>query len=155
MLEIGKVVNTHGLKGEVRILSDFKYKDVIFKKGNEVYICGIKYIITSCRKHKIYDLICFEGLNDINDILNLKGENISINREDYVFEGILNEDLYGKKVYDKNKYIGSLKEIIKNKNQEILVIKGKKEILVPYVDEFVDNINEDIHLNLIGGFYED
>ena len=35
---IGKIVNTHGIKGELRILSDFKYKDKIFKKGFPLYI---------------------------------------------------------------------------------------------------------------------
>ena len=35
---IGKIVNTHGLKGEVRILSSFKYKDKVFKNGMKVYI---------------------------------------------------------------------------------------------------------------------
>ena len=34
---IGKIVNTHGIKGEVRILSDFKYKDRIFKNGFNMY----------------------------------------------------------------------------------------------------------------------
>ena len=32
---IGKVVNTHGIKGELRILSDFPYKDKVFKINNK------------------------------------------------------------------------------------------------------------------------
>ena len=35
---LGKLVNTHGLRGEVKIISDFKYKDIIFKEGNTIYI---------------------------------------------------------------------------------------------------------------------
>ena len=34
---IGKIVNTHGIKGELRILSDFEYKERIFKKGFNLY----------------------------------------------------------------------------------------------------------------------
>ena len=45
LIYIGKLVNTHGLKGEVRIISDFKFKDVVFKKNNNIYINDNKYII--------------------------------------------------------------------------------------------------------------
>ena len=37
-INIGKIVNTHGIKGELRILSDFKYKDKVFKKDFKFYI---------------------------------------------------------------------------------------------------------------------
>ena len=35
---IGDIVNTHGLKGEVRLISDFEYKNKVFKKGFKLYI---------------------------------------------------------------------------------------------------------------------
>ena len=38
MIYLGKLVNTHGLKGEVRIISDFKYKSQVFKKGSHLFI---------------------------------------------------------------------------------------------------------------------
>ncbi len=156
MLRIGRVVNTHGIKGEIKVLSDFKYKDDVFKEGSILYIDGTKYIIKSYRRHKNFDLIKFDVFDDINDVLFLKGKGVFISRDDYVFSGILNEDLYGKKVYDKNKYIGVLEDIINNNGQELLVIKNDiRKILVPYVDEFVESIDLDIHLNLIEGFYED
>ena len=65
---IGKLVNTHGLKGEVRILSDFKYKDKIFIPGMKIYIGKNKekQVINSYRKHKIFDMITLLGFNDIN-----------------------------------------------------------------------------------------
>ena len=44
--------------------------------------------------------------NDINEVLKFKGEKVYIDKEEYTFPGPLNEDLYGKKVYDKGKYIG-------------------------------------------------
>ena len=156
MLYIGTLVNTHGIKGEVKVISNFKYKEEVFKKYNIIYINDKKYIVNTHRKHQKFDLLTFKGYENINDVLNLKGNKIYINREDYTFEGILNEDLYGKKVYDKDKYIGNLKEIIDNKNQELLVIeKDNKTYLVPYVDEFVKEINEDIKLDLIKGLIDE
>ena len=47
MLKIGKFVNTHGIKGEIRIKSDFSRKDLIFKKGNYIYINNKKFLIKS------------------------------------------------------------------------------------------------------------
>ncbi len=156
MLYIGKLVNTHGIKGEVKIISDFKYKNIIFKKGSTIYIDDNKYIINSYRKHQKFDMITLMGINNINEAIFLKGKSVYIKKEDYEFEGPLNEDLYGKKVYDKDKYIGVLKDIQKNVNQELLIVENNdKTYLIPYVDEFVKEINEDIHLELIKGFIDE
>ncbi len=155
MLYIGDLVNTHGIKGEVRIISFFKYKNIVFKPNNYIYIGNTKLKITSYRKHKNYDMVTFEGYNNINDVLQFKNQKVYIEKQDYQFPGPLNEELYGKKVYDKDKYIGTLTDIINNKGKEILVIQGKKEYLIPYVDEFVKNIDGNIHLDLIKGFIDE
>ena len=155
MLYIGDLVNTHGIKGEVRIISNFKYKNIIFKPNNNLYINNEKLKIKTYRKHKNYDMVTFENYNDINDVLKFKGQEVYINKEDYTFPGHLNEELYGKKVYDNDKYIGTLEKIINNGGGELLVVKGKKEYLIPYVDEFVTNIGDSIHLNLIKGFIDE
>lgn len=156
MLYIGTLVNTHGIKGEVKIISNFKYKEEVFKKDNTIYINDKKYTINTYRKHQKYDLITLKGYDNINDVLDLKGNKIYINKEEYTFSGILNEDLYGKKVYDKDKYIGTLKEIVDNKKQELLVIENNdKTFLVPYVNEFVKEIDEDIKLDLIKGLIDE
>ena len=65
---IGKFVNTHGIKGEIRILSDVAYKKEIFQKGNKLYIGKNKtpFIIQNYRVHKNYDMITFENVTDIN-----------------------------------------------------------------------------------------
>lgn len=155
MLYIGNLVNTHGIKGEVRIISNFKYKDLIFKPDTYLYINDEKLKIKTYRKHKNYDMVTFEGYHDINEVLKFKGCKVYINKDDFNFPGPLNEDLYGKKVYNNGKYIGTLKEIINNGGGELLVVKGKKEYLIPYVDEFVKNIDENIELNLIKGFIDE
>ena len=53
------------------------------------------------------------------------------------------------------KNIGVLKEIIDNGGGELLVVKGKKEYLIPYVDEFVKSVGENIELDLIKGFIDE
>ena len=77
---IGELVNTHGLKGEVKIISDFKEKDKVFKVGNKIYT-GINYDcleITSYRRHQNYDMVTFKGLDKIEDVVIIHYHNVTV-----------------------------------------------------------------------------
>ena len=84
LVRIGKIVNTHGIKGELRILSDFEFKDKVFKKGVKVYVGKKKkeFIINSYRFHKIFDMVTFEGFNSLYDVEYLKGDFLFVFEED-------------------------------------------------------------------------
>ena len=157
MIEIGKVVNTHGIKGEIRILSNFKYKSLVFQKGNHLYINEDNLVIKTYRIHKNYDMVTFEGISDINDVLKYKGKKVFIKSEEYVFPDYLNEQLIGADVYGNGQLIGVLTDIRQNPSGELLVIKKEdKEYLIPYVEEFVESVNEDkINLKLIEGLIDE
>ena len=133
LIYIGKLVNTHGLKGEIRIISDFKYKEVIFKKGNSLYVGknNDKLEINSYRKHKIYDMVTFVGINSIDDVIGYKGDNVYINRDEFNFTGVLDEDIIGMEVYGNNKLIGNVTTILKNSVHSILVVEknGNKNMI--------------------------
>ena len=141
LINIGKIVNTHGLKGEIRIISDFKYKKDVFKINNIVYINNEKYIINSYRFHKIYDMITLENINTIECAEELKGLNIYINRDDYKFDGYLNEDLIGLEVYDNETYKGKVVDIVKTVTNDLLVIEGNKKHMVPNIPTFIKEID--------------
>ena len=81
---IGKLVNTHALKGEVRILSNFRHKDKVFINGFKLYVGKDKkeYIVESYRKHKNFDMVLFKGYYDINLVEHLKGSLVYINKDD-------------------------------------------------------------------------
>jgi len=157
---IGNIVNTHGIKGEVRILSSFNYKEYIFKKNFNLYIGKNKekQTINSYRFHKIFDMVTFYGIDNINDVLKYKGEKVYILREDIKENIILDEDLIGLECYT-NKYIGSVSKILNNKMQDIIVVKNNdKEILIPKVDAFIKNIdleNKKIYINEIEGLIDE
>ena len=140
---IGDIVNTHGLKGEVRILSDFKFKESVFKIGMKFYIGRSKHMetITSYRVHKNYDMVTFEGLRHIEDVLAFKGEEVYVKREDIEYNGYLNEDLINMNVYCNDKLIGHITSILKTNAHEILVIENGKKHMVPNIDEFVLNVS--------------
>lgn len=143
LIYIGKLVNTHGLKGEVKIISDFKYKSDVFKTDNEIIIDNNIYKINSYRHHKIFDMLILNNINSIEDAEKLKGLNIYINKDNYKFNGYLNSDLIGLDVYDNNKYKGKVIDILKTKNNDLLVINGIKRHMVPNIPEFVKNVDLD------------
>lgn len=159
---IGKIVNTHGIKGELRLLSDFKYKDKVFKKDFIIYIGKekIKEKIISYRPHKQFDMICLDGYNNINEVLKYKGSLVYINKENLVLEKnkYFNEDIIGLDVVVDDKIIGQVIGIEKNLVQELLRIKKEnKQYLIPYVDYFVKEIdinNNKIYINNIEGLFE-
>lgn len=154
---IGDIVNTHGIKGEVKILSHFKYKSNVFIKGTPIYIGKNKekQVINSYRKHKIFDMITLVGFDNINEVLKFKGEPVYIDKNEIKIDGILNEDLIDMDVYNEDSFIGKVTDILNNGVYDILVIeKENNKNLVPNINEFIKNIdleNKKIQINMIEG----
>ena len=143
---IGKIVNTHGLKGEIRILSDFKYKELIFKDNFKVYIGEDKIpeVINSYRYHKIFDMITIKGINNINDVLKYKGKRVYVNKEDIILgdNQYLDEDIINLDVIIDNDIIGKVKRIDKHNKNEVLVIRNDtKEYFLPYNFDLIESID--------------
>lgn len=138
---IGKLINTHALKGEVRIISDFEYKTLVFKKDNNLYIGEdkIKVTIETYRKHKNYDMVKFKEYNDILEVSVFKGKKVYALRDEIEFgDKILDSDLINLKCIYNNKEIGYVKEIINNNGYKLISLK---EFLIPYHENFIENIN--------------
>jgi 16S rRNA processing protein RimM len=104
-------------------------------------------------------MVTFKDINDINDVLDFKGCNVYINRDDLKIDGIFDEDIINLEVYTNNKKIGIVKEILKNKAHDILVIENNKtKHLVPYINEFIENIdlnNKKIYIKEIEGLLDE
>lgn len=157
---IGEIVNTHGLKGELRIVSDFAFKKNVFIPGMKIYLGKRKQEMTiqSYRPHKIYDMILLEGVNDINEAIAFKGDSVYVRREDIDIDGYVKEEILGLDVYNNNEKIGVVKNIIHNPSQDVLVIQSNhKQNMVPNVPEFVKNIdleNKRIDIEVIEGLLQ-
>lgn len=140
---VGKIVNTHGIKGELRIKDNLttKQRDEIFKIGSNLIIDDKAYKITSYRVHKDYDMVTFLGFTNINEVLFLKGKSVykskdEINLKD---EDILDSELITYKVITTNKKVGKILDIEETgNNYKILrLLINKKQVLVPYHKDFV------------------
>ena len=143
---IGKLVNTHGLKGEVRILSDFKYKEKVFIPGMKIYIGKDKVCeeISTYRHHKIFEMITMNGYDNIDQVLKYKGDYVFVNKADIKLNTgeYLDEDIIGLKVYTDNKYLGIVKKIENhNSNLVLFVLGDNKDYLIPYNFEIILNVD--------------
>ena len=143
---IGKIVNTHGIKGEVRLISDFERKDLIFKKNFEIYIGKNKekLKINTYRVHKNFDMLTFEGIDDINDVIMYKGEKVYILRSNLDCDTHLKTDLLGFDVIYKEKNIGKVTSFFYNNAYDIMIVKNSlRENFIPYLDKFIEKIDYD------------
>ena len=148
---VGQIVNTHGLKGELRIISNFAYKDLVFKNGFKVYVGSRKELCTinSYRHHKIYDMVTFDGVDSIDTAITYKGDYVYINREDLKVDGYILEDLIDMDVYSEDRFIGRVNEIINN-NADKRVVDNITElgldtcllILQDYFEFYQKQMNE-------------
>ena len=83
LIKIGKIVNTHGIKGELRLLSKFPYKDKVFINNMNIYINKKdEEVINTYRRHKNFDMITLKGYNNINEVLKYKGKYVYVNDSD-------------------------------------------------------------------------
>lgn len=144
---IGKIVNTHGIKGEIRILSDFLKKNLIFKKDFDLYIGPnkVKETINTYRKHKEFDMITLNGIDNINEVLKYKGLNVYVNREDLKTSGsdYILEDLMDFKIEENQKILGKMKDFMYNNGNILLIVEGEKDFYIPYNDYFIKKVDLD------------
>ncbi len=140
---VGKIVNTHGIKGEMRILSDFELKDDVFKLGRTVIINNQEFIIRTYRTHKNFDMITLEGFNDINQVLPFKGLNLFVKRSDLdlASDDYLMEDLIGMKVLIEEENFGIVKDYNRGQNSLLHISYQDKIYYIPLKGDYIESVN--------------
>ena len=161
LIKIGKIVNTHGIKGELRILSKFPYKDKVFINNMKIYIDKKDIeIINTYRRHKNFDMITLKGYNNINEVLKYKGKYVYIDSSDIKLDNNkhLDEELIGLTVIYENVEKGIIKDIERYDKTVLFNIKSNnKNYLIPYNDNLIDKIdinNKKIYIKDIKGLFE-
>ena len=158
LIYVGKIVNTHGIKGEVRLLSNFEEKDLVFKKNFKVYVGdeSERLIINSYRPHKQFDMLTFKGINDINDVLKYKGKKVYIDKEDLHLkeDEYLLEDLIGMNIICDKEVLGVVSDIYEAPQGKLLYITFAKNYYIPYNNNYIKEIDvkkKEIHTENIKG----
>lgn len=149
---VGKIVNTHGIRGEVRVISKTDFPDERYKPGNTLYIFQngkdpIKVIVKSRRQHKNFELLSFEGYESINEVEGFKGSILKVPKSQL---GELDEgefyfhEIIGCTVWTNDgEEIGVIKEILTPGANDVWVVKrkGMKDVLIPYIEDVVQSID--------------
>lgn len=148
---IGKILNTFGIKGELKVASYTDFNDERFKKNTNVYIGDehIQFTIKNYREHKGFLLVTFLDNEDINLVEKYKNQLIYKSSDDikplkkgeYYFSDLKDLD-----VYIEDELIGKVLKVeegIKHNNLRIIKNDDNKEYLVPFIPVFIKNVDLD------------
>ena len=146
-IEVGQIVNTHGIKGEMKI-NPWGFDPEFIAGFKTLYIDGVAVRPTSRRIHKNTVMIMIPEVTDINAALTYKNKVVSIRRSDaHLPKGeYFDEELKGLKVYDHfpRRLVGTLDEVLTYPAHKIYEVVGEKEYLIPAVpDVFIESVDMD------------
>ncbi|MFF2794472.1 ribosome maturation factor RimM [Lysinibacillus xylanilyticus] len=153
---VGRIVNTHGIRGEVRVLSTTDFEEERFAVG--IKLAAFKkddkkptwVTIESMRRHKNFILLTFEGMNNINLVEPFKEGMLKITK-DQMTDDLLEEneyfyhDIIGCTIIsEEGETIGAVTDILQTGANDVWVVKGtKKEHYIPYIEDIVKEIDID------------
>ena len=167
-LEAGKIVSTHGIKGEVKVLpwadspeflTRFKTYYLVEAAGGRQQETGL-LSVESSRVQKTCVLIKFKGVDTVEEAQKLRDKVIHIARNDSRIPAgtVFQADLIGMPVYANGAEIGRIAEILSMPASDVWVVKGEKEYMIPNVKAFVPVIDLSlgyVDVNLIEGMETD
>jgi 16S rRNA processing protein RimM len=151
LYKVGTIVNTHGIRGEVRVIATTDFPEERFVKGGELVIDGTKPTtvkIQTVRPHKQFILLSFEGLQNINFVEKFKTHDLMVAEEqlsDLEDDEYYYHEIIGLDVVDNatNTVIGKVSEILEMPANDVWVVKrqGKDPLYLPYIADVVTTID--------------
>ncbi len=159
LLPTGQIVNTHGLRGHVKVMPWADDPDELLDY-ERFFIDGREYRVQHSSRQKSMILLKLEGVDSIEDAARLRQKEISIAREDVELEdGVaFIADLIGLPVLADGVEIGKLTEVLTLPGNDVYVVKGQREYLIPAVKEFVEPLDPSqgcVRVHLIEGMESD
>jgi 16S rRNA processing protein RimM len=151
-LNVGKIVNTQGIKGEVRVISQTDFPELRYQKGAKLTLfqeqkAPVELIVKSHRKHKNFDILSFENHPNINDVEKYRDGILKVDKTDLTElaeDEFYYHEIIGLTVFDENQQaLGKIKEILSPGANDVWVVQRpkKKDILLPYIDSVVKVID--------------
>ena len=154
LIEFGKIVNTHGLKGEVKVYSYTDNESYILKL-KKVYIEGTKYDVQSIKPFKNMFIMKLKGIDVIEDtkiLIDKMCFREVIEGESNQDEGFFIKDLIGIQVVDEtNNTLGTLKEVFNTGANDVyeVVQEDGKSIYLPAIKQVVKKIDIEARIMVV------
>lgn len=135
-IEAGEIVTTHGVRGEVNVLSWLDSPEMLCE-FDRCRISGREYVMDSVRVQKTCNLVKLRGVDTMEDAQKLRGKTMELYREDISDELIFAAELVDVEVYADGVCIGKIKEVLDYPGNSVYVVQGEREYLIPAVKEFI------------------
>lgn len=135
-IEAGEIVTTHGVRGEVKVLSWLDSPEMLCE-FDRCRISGREYVMDSVRVQKTCNLVKLRSVDTIEDAQKLRGKTMELYREDISDELIFAAELVDVEVYADGARIGKIKEVLDYPGNSVYVVQGEREYLIPAVKEFI------------------
>ena len=156
-IEAGEIVNTHGVRGEIKMLPWLDSPEDM-RGFTRCRIGGKDYAIVSCRVQNTCDLLKLEGVDTMEAAQALRGKTVTLYREDMDEDVIFAGDLIGMEVFSQGEKIGELTQVLDYPGNQVYVVRGAHEYLIPAVKAFVhttDLARNRMEVSLIEGMRSD
>ena len=135
-IEAGEIVTTHGVRGEVKVLSWLDNPEMLCE-FDRCRIDGREYVMDTVRVQKTCNLVKLRGVDTMEDAQKLRGKTMELYREDIPDELIFASELVDVEVYADGACIGKIKEVLDYPGNSVYVVQGEREYLIPAVKEFI------------------
>ena len=135
-IEAGEIVTTHGVRGEVKVLSWLDSPEMLCE-FDRCRISGREYVMDSVRVQKTCNLVKLRGVDTMEDAQKLRGKTMELYREDISDELIFAAELVDVEVYADGACMGKIKEMLDYPGNSVYVVQGEREYLIPAVKEFI------------------
>ena len=163
---VGKIVNTHGIRGELKIISRTDFPEERFSKGSSLVIQlpdrlgTVPVTVESSRLHKNMYILKFDGLDSINDVEKYKGLLLKVREEDLIElpedEYYYHEIIGCRVVTDEGEELGTITEILAPGANDVWVVErpAGKPVLLPVIEDVVQDVdveNKRVKVHLMEG----
>ena len=138
-IEAGRITNTHGVAGEVKI-EVWLDSPQLLRRCGRVFLDGAERKILSGKVQKNFLIAKLEGTEDVNAAMALKGKTVLIHREDARLPAgsyFLQDSLGARVVDETGAEIGVLTEVLERPASNVYVVQGETEHLIPAVPAFI------------------
>ena len=138
-IEAGRIVNTHGVAGEVKI-EVWLDSPAFLRRFPRIFVGGVEKKLLGGRVQKHFLIAKLEGVDDISAAMALKEKTITVDRGDIRLPkgSFFLQDILGARVVDEQgNEIGTLTDVLERPAQNIYVVQGETEHLIPAVPEFI------------------
>ena len=156
-IEAGEIVNTHGVRVEVMVLSWLDAPEMLCE-FDRCRIGGKDYEMESVRVQKTCNLVKLSGIDTMEDAQKLRGKVLELHREDIDDDVIFAAELIGVEVFAEGENIGTIREVLDYPGNQVYVVRGEHEYMIPAVRQFIlstDMENNTMQVRLIEGMRSD